>query len=170
MNTCMFTGHRPQSLPFKFNETDDRCRELKKRLAFLIRKKIENGITCFLSGMAIGIDSFSAEIVLSLKKEFPNISLNAIVPCANQSCKWNNEQVSRYNSILNQCDKIIILQNTYTADCMQKRNRYMVDNSDCVIAVWNGTNSGTGNTVKYALSKKLPVTVLHPSTYSVHNI
>ncbi len=97
MNTRMFTGHRPQSLPFKFNETDDRCRELKKRLAYFIRKKIENGITCFLSGMAIGIDSFSAEIVLSLKKESPNISLNSIIPCANQSCKWDNEQVSRYN-------------------------------------------------------------------------
>ena len=33
---------------------------------------------------------------------------------------------------------------------MQKRNRYMVDNSDIVIAVWDGTPGGTENTVRYA--------------------
>lgn len=167
MTTCMFTGHRPQSLPFRFNEDDKRCRELKRRLTVLIREKIENGVTCFLSGMAIGVDCYAAEIVLSLKKEFPNTILYAIVPCANQSCKWNDAQIARYNAILKQCDKVVTLQDAYTSDCMQKRNRYMVEHSDCVIAVWNGTSSGTSSTVKYALSKKLPVTVLHPCTYSV---
>ena len=170
MITCMFTGHRPQNLPFRFNEDDFRCQELKRRLAILIREKIENGITCFLSGMAIGVDCYAAEIVLSLKKEFPNISLYAIVPCSNQSCKWNDKQIARYNSILKQCDKVITLQETYTPDCMQKRNRYMVEHSDCVIAVWNGTSSGTSSTVKYAIKNKLPVTVLHPNTYSVQNL
>lgn len=40
---------------------------------------------------------------------------------------------------------------------MQKRNEYMVDNSDIVIAVWDGTKGGTYNCVKYAqkLEKKI---------------
>ncbi len=166
----MFTGHRSQKLPFKFNEEDERCKELKKHLYLLIREKIENGVSHFLSGMAIGIDCFAAESVLKLKKDFPFITLDAIVPCANQSSMWNNKSILRYNSILKQCDNVVVLQNEYTADCMLKRNRYMVEHSDCVIAVWNGTNSGTGNTVKLALNKKLPVTVLHPCTYSVLNL
>lgn len=70
MITCMFTGHRPQNLSFRFNEDDYRCQELKRRLAILIREKIENGVTCFLSGMAIGVDCYAAEIVLSLKGNF----------------------------------------------------------------------------------------------------
>lgn len=106
----------------------------------------------------------------TLDKEFPNISLYAIVPCSNQSCKWNDKQISRYNSILKQCDKVVTLQDAYTSDCMQRRNRYMVEHSDCVVAVWNGTNSGTSSTVKYALKNKSPVTVLHPNTYSVRNL
>ena len=28
--TCAFTGHRPQKLPFGFNEADERCTALKK--------------------------------------------------------------------------------------------------------------------------------------------
>lgn len=27
--TCAFTGHRPQNLPFRFNESDKRCVALK---------------------------------------------------------------------------------------------------------------------------------------------
>lgn len=33
---------------------------------------------------------------------------------------------------------------------MQKRNEYMVDLADIVIAVWDGSASGTGNCVRYA--------------------
>lgn len=166
----MFTGHRPQSLPFGFNESDPRCKELKRRLRVLIREMIESGVTHFLSGMALGIDIYAAEIVLSLREEFPEISLEAIIPCANQSCKWSKMQVFNYFTILKQCNKVVVLQDNYTPDCMNKRNRYMVEHSDCAIAVWNGSNSGTGNTVKYALSKKLPVIMLHPYSYSVLKI
>lgn len=163
----MFTGHRPQSLPFRFNESDVRCQRLKILLASLIREKIENGVTHFLSGMALGVDCYAAEIVLELKKEFPSITLEAVIPCANQSSKWSEQQVTRYNKILEQCDNTTLLQQNYTPDCMAKRNRYMVDHSDCVIAVWNGKNSGTSLTVRYAATKKLPITVLHPSTFVI---
>ena len=41
---------------------------------------------------------------------------------------------------------------------MQKRNRYMVDNSDLVLAVWNGEKrGGTWYTIDYALKKGKPV-------------
>ncbi len=170
MKTCMFTGHRPQSLPFRFNENDPRCYELKKHLRDLIHSKIMDGVTHFLSGMALGIDSYAAEIVLDFQKEFPDVTIDAIIPCANQFCKWNEKQISRYNEILKKCNRKIVLQETYTADCMEKRNHYMVDNSDYVIAVWNGTSSGTSKTIRYAMSKNRPITILHPVTYSVQFI
>lgn len=66
--SCAFTGHRPQILPFGFNETDSRCIALKRALHDQIINLIEtNGVTHFISGMAIGVDMFAAEIVLDLK-------------------------------------------------------------------------------------------------------
>ncbi|MDE6001607.1 MAG: DUF1273 domain-containing protein, partial [Clostridia bacterium] len=56
MKTCMFTGHRPQKLPFKFNEHDERCIKLKECLAALIKEKIKSGFTHFITGMALGTD------------------------------------------------------------------------------------------------------------------
>jgi uncharacterized phage-like protein YoqJ len=45
---------------------------------------------------------------------------------------------------------------------MYKRNEYMVDNSDIVMAVWNGKKSGTSYTVEYAKKKGRRVLVLNP--------
>ena len=62
--TCCFTGHRPQSLPFGFNENDARCDALKKALREQIIYLIEKeNVTHFISGMAIGIDMYAGEVV-----------------------------------------------------------------------------------------------------------
>lgn len=160
---CCFTGHRPQNLPFRFNESDERCVKLKSALKAEIVKLIEhNHVTDFISGMALGIDTFAAEIVLELKKQYPQIWLECALPFETQAVKWKEKDRERYYDILEHCDKDTLIQTHYTADCMQKRNEFMVNKSDFVIAVWDGTGSGTGNTVRYAQSKGKTVVILDP--------
>lgn len=165
---CMFTGHRPKGLPFGYNERDSRCKKLKKALKKLILNKIKiENVTTFLCGMALGTDMFAAEIVLELKREFRDITLTAVLPCRTQAAKWNKEATARYELIVDRCDKIIILQDEYTPSCMHKRNLYMVEHSDCVIAVWSGTEGGTANTIHFAIERHLPITVLDPTTLRI---
>lgn len=45
MRTCAFTGHRPQNLPWQFNETDSNCLKLKEILIAQINKLATNGVT-----------------------------------------------------------------------------------------------------------------------------
>ena len=166
--TCCFTGHRPQSLPFGFNENDARCAALKKALREQIIHLIEKeNVTHFISGMAIGIDMYAAEIVLDLKKSYSGITLESAIPCENQAEKWTEEQRDRYFDIAAKCDKETLIQHHYTADCMHKRNRYMVDQADFIIAVWDGRPSGTGKTVQYAQRQGKPVTIINPKTMLV---
>ena len=165
---CMFTGHRPKGLPFGYNERDSRCKKLKKALKKLILNKIKiENVTTFLCGMALGTDMFAAEIVLELKREFRDITLTAVLPCRTQAAKWNKEATARYELIVDRCDKIIILQDEYTPSCMHKRNLYMVEHSDCAIAVWSGTEGGTANTIHFAIERHLPITVLDPTTLRI---
>ena len=164
MAVCMFTGHRPKGLPFGYNERDSHCKKLKKVLKKLILKKIKiENVTSFLCGMALGTDMFAEEIVLELKRKFRNITLTAVLPCRTQAARWNKEAIARYELILAKCDKIIVLQDEYTPSCMHKRNSYMVEHSDCVIAVWSGIEGGTANTIHFATERHLPVTVLDPT-------
>lgn len=161
--SCCFTGHRPQSLPFRSNESDEHCIDLKRRLKENIVKLIvEKGVTHFISGMAIGVDMYAAEIIIELKKDYPNILLEAAIPCKNQPAKWSEQLRNRYDAILEKCDIRTVLQENYTSDCMHKRNRYMVDHSDYVIAVWNGKPSGTGKTVQYAEMRGVEVIRIEP--------
>lgn len=160
---CCFTGHRPQKLPFGFNEADERCKLLKDRLKEAIEMLIkEHNVTRFISGMALGVDIYSAEIVLSLKEKYPQIALECAIPCENQFIKWSLSMCDRYCDIVCKSDKQTLIQKNYTYDCMQKRNEYMIDNSNFVIAVWNGKPSGTGNTVRYAESKGKNIIRINP--------
>lgn len=167
---CAFTGHRPQSLPFGFNEADERCIALKQKLRNEIINQIENnGVRHFITGMAIGVDMYAAEIVLGLKSSYDGIILESAIPCETQAAKWTEEQRDRYYEIAAKCDKETLIQRPYTADCMHKRNRYMVDQADHIIAVWDGRPSGTGKTVQYAQRQGKPVTVINPKTLAVEN-
>lgn len=171
MKSCAFTGHRPQKLPFAFDENDSRCIALKDALRTEIVRLIEeNEVTHFISGMAIGVDMYGAEIVLELKKTYPGITLECAIPCETQANKWKAALREQYYDIAAQCDKETMLQTKYTPDCMNKRNRYMVDHADYIIAVWNGTPSGTGKTVKYAQQQEKKIILIDPASLTVDRL
>ena len=158
--TCCFTGHRPQSLPWKFHESDPRCQALKERLrAELIRAIQQHGMRRFLSGMALGWDTWAAEAVLQLRRQYP-VTLECVLPC--QAARWKEADRRRYQKILERCDSVTLLQEAYTPDCFDRRNRYLVDRSDLVIALWTGAPSGTGATIAYAEKCGKPVWILRP--------
>ena len=129
--TACFTGHRPQTITYLWDESSQQALELKSRIKKAIVYLIENkNVKHFISGMALGVDMIAAEIVLDLKKKYPNITLECAIPCETQANRWTVKYRDRYFSIIEKSDKETLLQTHYTADCMPKRNRYMVDNSD----------------------------------------
>lgn len=166
IKTCCFTGHRPQKLGYSENSLQ--CDELKERLKRVIASLIQNqGVTHFISGMALGVDLYAARIVLDLKAIYPHITLECALPCESQAEKWSERDRDNYFEIISNCDRETMLQHRYTPDCMRKRNEYMVDHSDYVIAVWNGEIGGTCNTVRYAARKQKTVVRIHPQTLEV---
>lgn len=160
MKTVCFTGRRPQKLPWGYNEADARCLNLKKNLEEKIDSAIEMGATHFISGMALGVDMWAAEIVIQKKKDGADIKLEAALPHKNQSASWSAEHKGRYNNILKECDKITCVSQRYSPYCMMKRNCYMVENSDLVIAATDDFTGGSGKTVLYARSKNVPVWII----------
>ncbi len=158
-----FTGHRPQKLIYGFNENHEMCVRLKDRIMIEIKQKIEEGIDTFLCGMAIGTDIWCGETVVELRKEYQNIRLIACIPHIGQEEMWNEDYKERYRELLRHADEKIIISDHYTKDCMQLRNRYMVDHSSNMIAVFNGQEGGTKTTIEYAIKKGRNIILLDPT-------
>ena len=162
--TCCFTGHRPQSLPWGANENDLRCLELKLELAARLEGVYESGWRHFLCGMAIGCDMYFAEAVLALRDSRPDVTLEAVIPCGTQPDKWPSALRQRYNSLLDRCDRVTVLQIHYTPDCMHKRNRYMVEHASLLLACYTGYPGGTQSTLLYAQRQGLQTIVIDIET------
>lgn len=149
MYTICATGHRPKSL-YGYDLTDVRWRELQKKFRELLLKK---KCTTAITGMALGVDTVFALAVIELRDDGKvPIELVCAVPCYNLSEPWfNQEDVDRFNWILQKADKVVyVTESDYVDGCLEKRNHYMVDNSDEVFAVWTGVPGGTAHCIKYA--------------------
>ncbi len=161
-NSCCFTGHRSSKLPWKGNDGDIRCVALKNRLYDIAEALYRAGITHYICGMATGCDMYFCEAVLKLRSEHPEITLEAAIPCEDQTKLWDLRQRKLYNHYLHQCDFQTVIQREYTDGCMQKRNFYMVDNSSVLVAVFDGTYGGTMQTIAYAVKKGLEIIEIRP--------
>ncbi len=161
-----FTGHRPNKLN-GYDPKDNKALLWRLHEAIMVQIEIHKE-DVFITGMALGIDQWAAKIVLKIKEtQYPQLKLVCAIPCKNHSSKWNEEGQRQWQEIINKADQVIyVSEEEYSPKLMQLRNQWMVDNSDRVIAVWDGTPGGTANCVKYA-KKKLRsehyLTILNPN-------
>lgn len=145
-----FTGHR--IIPLVRQE------EVKVRLTAAVAFACKSGMTRFYCGMALGFDMMAAEVVLSLKDQFPDIRLIAVIPFSGQSDRWDSSEQERYRQILAKADKVVVLSGNYFRGCLLRRNDYMLSHSCGVIAYYDGKpQGGTSYTVRKAERMKMEV-------------
>lgn len=188
--TLCFTGHRPNKLG-GYDERNPTANTCKALLSRLLEKAYQQGFRKFISGMAIGVDTWAAEAVIELRKKHPDVKLIAAVPFPQQACAWPSYSEQRWWQILRGCDELWLtnrdeettmdaltmeLQLKDAADqsmvsyWLNGRNQWMVDRSDCVLAVWNGSPGGTGNCVKYAQSKGKKIICVNPKDWMIKTL
>lgn len=150
--TCCFTGHRPEKIP------QEMIAPLQYQLAEAIEQAVADGYCRFISGMSRGFDFWAAQIVLSMKEQYPQIELEAALPCVGQERAWIIPQQEEFQTLLNQADIQTCLSQVYTKGCMHARNRYMVDSSSLLIAFYNGDKTGgTAYTCRYASTQGIQI-------------
>lgn len=162
------TGHRPDKL-WGYRIFTPPYYKLRKRFQEIL---LDRGCTDARTGMALGADTIFALSVLDLKKEGVDIKLHCDIPCRNHSSKWPNEwDVVLYNKILEAADEINVVSDVeYQPWVMQKRNEYLVDRVDALIALYNGDEKGgTANCVRYAKNKGVEIILINPNEIEATN-
>lgn len=160
---CAFTGHRPSRFPWGYDETNQNCIALKEILTGEIIQLTDIGVTGFLSGMAVGVDTWASVIVLALREKNPAIKLHCILPCKTQADNWSSTSQTIYRSILERADSIVYVSREYHKICMMERNRFLVDHSDILLAVCQEVpRSGTMATINYARKMNREIIIIDP--------
>ena len=147
--TACFTGHR--HLP------PDKRDSVAASLGRAIDEAYKNGYRRFMCGGALGFDTIAALQVLDSRKEHPDIRLILAIPCLDQAKRWSDLDRGIYDMISAQANEKIVLSPEYYQGCMQTRNRYMVDHSSLCICYLYSLHGGTAYTVRYAVSRDIPV-------------
>lgn len=148
--TCCFTGHR------QIPSTDYPI--IKEQLEDTITMLINNyGVKYFGVGGALGFDTLVAKTILNIKKYSPDIKMILVLPCKNQTDRWNEYDKIVYENIKKQADKIVYIEEQYTDDCMLKRNRHLVNNSEFCVCYMTRNYGGTAYTYSYAKRRGLKI-------------
>ncbi len=169
--SCCFTGYRPHR--FQFSPEGLRPEQVQAALGAQIRRLYDEGYRTFISGMSAGVDLWAAAEVLALRESHPDAELIAAVPFAGQESHWALPLQKEYRRILDAAQQVEVLfdeaaaeQNA--AECYKKRNRWMVDRADTVLAVCEidvaDSRTGTAATVRYARRLQKRILYIHPVT------
>lgn len=167
--TCAITGHRPTRFRFKYNENNNGCKRIKKRIRDQLMLLYEQGFRQFWVGGALGVDMWAGEILLRLKEqpEYCEIQLMIALPFEGHDANWEERSRRRMAFLIRHSTQTIIVgqKDAPPAVNYRRRNEYMVDRADCLLAVYDRSiRSGTGMTVRMAEKKGLPITLIHPDT------
>ena len=92
----------------------------------------------------------AGDLVLDFKRNDPRIQLVAAVPYRAQPKNLRSFEKFIYGCLINEAADIVYISEEYTKDCMQKRNKFMIDNSSRLIAAVSSYRSGTGQTIRLA--------------------
>lgn len=153
------TGHRPNKLNNEYNLNGPMSLWIKKKLYEVIEAEKPTQI---ISGMALGVDTIWALSAIEHK-----IPLLAAIPFEGQEKIWPQESKDLFNYILNhpETTKYIVSEGVYAPYKMQIRNKWMVDNCDVLVGVFDGTAGGTKNCVTYANSVNKKTIIIDPKDY-----
>lgn len=140
------TGHRPAKLGGYGVEAD-----LERFAVRCLRVFAPRWV---ISGGALGWDQALAWAALEQR-----IPLALAVPFEGQERRWPETSRERYRELRALATwECVTSPGGYSAEKMHARDRWMVDNSTHVLALWNGADDGgTATTVRYAQRVGAPV-------------
>ena len=150
--TAAITGHRPNKLP--------NLQYVKAQLALAYA---DLKVDWVIQGMAAGVDLMSAGV--AFENYIPYI---CVKPWEGHKAAAGDEFL--YLQTITHAQDVVVVDPSEAFPgnwVYQKRNEWMVDHSNVVIAVWDSSRGGTHNAVQYALKKKVPVYCIDPLLYTV---
>lgn len=144
MTVVAITGHRPEKLPTNTKVLVEQVTNVLTKL----------NPTMVHIGMAAG-----ADLMVGLICKNQQIPYTAVRPWAGHVARVEDREL--YAEVMSGAHTVVNTNNSFSypgVGSYEVRNRYMVDHSDLVLAVWDGgKKGGTWRAVSYAFKTSKPL-------------
>lgn len=144
------TGHRPDKLGGYGEDVLDRLTEF----ACVHLQRLPEPPVRVISGLAQGWDT--AVALAAIQLGYPLITAEPF----GIATKWPHAALQRYAFISSKARTAYVIGDSYHISNYQKRNAWMVDHAEQIVALWNGSPGspgGTANCIAYAEKVKRPI-------------
>ena len=147
---CCFTGHRC----IQRADIETLGSRLDEKIQQLIEEK---NIRTFIAGGAIGFDMLASVYVMERIVRGEALRLELALPFEGHDQKWSSTDRHYLQRIMHIASAVYLISDQYKPEVYSLRNAFMVEQSQICIAYHRYRRSGTGQTIRYAQSKPIPI-------------
>lgn len=151
IHAVAFTGHRKERILQENSNNPCILGQVQLAVIEQVEHLYSQGYRTFYNGMSEGFDLLAASAVIACRWKYKDIRLVAVVPFRNQSARYEPLDKIQYNTLLEEADEVVILSESYYRGCFHRRNDYLIEHANIVIAYHDGIfKGGTFYTIKKA--------------------
>lgn len=103
VKTAYVSGYKSYELNI-FKDDAPEVKYLKLFLKNKLQNLVEEGLEWVLIQGQLGIEMWTAEVVLDLQQEYPELKLGVITPFQNHTERWNEQNQLKYQQIIEKAD------------------------------------------------------------------
>lgn len=144
MKIMFVTGYKPMELNL-FKPDDERITYIKEAIKKRLIPFIEEGLEWVIISGQMGVELWTADVILDDLKDHYDIQLGVIPPFENQESRWPEPLQMQYQEMLMTAD---FYQPLYKGDYkgpfqFRAKNKWLIDKSDACLILLDEENHGS---------------------------
>ncbi|AQM41865.1 DUF1273 domain-containing protein [Staphylococcus cohnii] len=138
IKTIYVTGYKSFELNI-FKDDAPEVSYLKKFIAHKLKSLIEEGLEWVLIQGQMGIELWTAEVVIDLKETYPDLKLGVVTPFYGHTDRWNEQNQAKYNHIVQHADFVdSVFHTSYVGPHQFKQtDQFMLDHTDQTLLIYD---------------------------------
>ncbi|MEK4228064.1 DUF1273 domain-containing protein [Solibacillus sp. FSL H8-0538] len=144
IKTVFVTGYRPHELGI-FNDKHPGVLIIKKAIENQLRMLVDAGLEWVVISGQQGVETWTAQVVLALQEEFPELKYSLITPFLEQEKNWNEQKRETYMQIVSKANFVTsVTRRPYEAPWQFiEKDKFIIDNTDAMLLVYDEDNEGS---------------------------
>lgn len=159
----LVTGYKAHELGI-FNDSHPGVPIIKKAIENQMRALLDEGLEWVILSGQLGVETWAAELVVELKKEFPQLKYSIITPFLEQEKNWNEQKKENYQRLIALADfHTSVTKKPYEAPWQFiEKNKFLIRNTDAMLIIYDDENEGSPKFIKkiaqsYAENNNYPI-------------